>query len=101
MITGEFTNTDISALISHHYSVLQHELMKIKVQKVTGLTKEVLGVELRCSDVLGNGLCYANTALVALGAATGHPMLRAIAGSIATLLAELNAWEDNALPNVF
>ena len=45
--------------------------------------------------------CYANTALAALSAATGHPVLKAIAGSIATLLAEMNAWDDNALTDVF
>ena len=75
--------------------------METKVNHVIELAKEVLNLELRCSDVLGNGLCYANTALVALAATTGHPVLRAIGGSIAMLLAELNAWQDSAYPDIY
>jgi len=75
--------------------------MKTKVNQTINLAQKVLGLELRCSDVLGNGLCYANTALVALATATGHPVLRAIGSSIAILLAELNAWQDNAYPDVY
>ena len=100
-LTGGATNADISMLISHHYSVLRHQSMGTKVKHVIKLAKKILGIDLACAKVQGNGLCYANTALTALHADTGGPVLGAIAGSIATLLAEANAWEDNALPDVF
>ena len=53
---GDVTYADIARLISHHYTVLQHQLMETKVNQVIKLTKKVLNIELECLDVLGNGL---------------------------------------------
>ena len=94
-------SADISRFIGHHYSILRHQSIGTKVNHVIKLAKKILNIDLACAKVQGNGLCYANTALTALHADTGGPVLGAIAGSIAALLAEANAWNDNATPDVF